>query len=359
MIRTTRLAAVSGRGTVRSTRAGRGLAALGFCVVMMMVPVPAAAQEFIVHVNGDSINADIKGFERGELEFEIPGGSSSTLEFDRILTFGSPDGWDIELTDNRRVFGSILSGTEAGSVRIASASDTVDTPISEVVEMTSVKGALWSRFDGFVEAGFQYARSNNATAYNAAAAIDYRSAHWAFGVSLDSRFQSQDDAESFKRSQGTAYAFYLLPRNWYLGAFLQYEQNKQLDLDLRGLLGTVGGRDLVQTNRIEWNWLLGLLRNEEEYTGYTAEISAEVLIGTQFSWFTFGDFENDLTANLYVYPSLTRSGRIRIDFDVGHRQDLFGDLYLRLSFYDQYDSKPPEGANANDFGTTLALGWDI
>jgi len=41
-----------------------------------------------------------------------------------------------------------------------------------------------------------------------------------------------------------------------------------------------------------------------------------------------------------------------------NRQDLFGDLYLSFSFYDEYDSRPPTGGNNNDFGTTLAVGWD-
>lgn len=335
------------------------LAVLGSCVMILTEVPPVAAQEFVIHVNGDSINADIKGFRRGELRFEIPGGSTSTLEFDRIRTLGSSDDWDIELTDNRRVFGSIVSSTEAGFVRIAASSDTVDTPISDIVEMTSVKGAFWSRFDGFIEAGFQYAKSNNATAFNGAAKIDYRSVRWAFGVNLDSRFQSQDDAESFTRNQGTLYAFYLLPKNWFVGAFTQFEQNQQLDLDLRFLLGTVGGRDFVQTNRIAWSWLLGLLANREELTGRSANTSAEVLVGTQFSWFTFRDFKNDLSSSLYIYPSLSRSGRVRVDFDVSYRQDLFGDFYLRLTFYDQYDSKPPEGVGENDFGTTLAVGWEI
>ncbi len=87
--------------------------------------------------------------------------------------------------------------------------------------------------------------------------------------------------------------------------------------------------------------------------------SAEGLLGTRFSWFTFGNFENDLTSSLLVYPSLTESGRVRVDFDISYRQDLFGDLYLRFSFYDQYDSEPPPGANDNDYGTNLAVGWDI
>jgi putative salt-induced outer membrane protein YdiY len=317
------------------------------------------AQEFFIHANGDSINADIKGFGRGKLSYEIPGSSSASIEFQNVVTMGSPDDWDIELTEQRKLFGSLLPSSNPGTVRVAGLSDTTTVAIVEIVGMTDVKRTLWSRFDGFLELGFNYAKANNATNLNFATQVSYRAPKWLFGFNLDSRFQDQDDAESFRRNQGSLSGFYLLPRTWYAGAFFQLENNQQLDLDLRFLAGGVGGRDIIQSNRVEWNWVAGVLSNTEEYTGLESTTSAEALLGTRFSWFTFGDFENDLTSSLFVYPSLSESERVRVDFDISYRQDLFGDLYLRLSFYDQYDSRPPEGAAENDFGTTLAVGWDI
>ena len=325
----------------------------------LIAPERASAQEFLIHANGDSINAEIKGFKRGKLSYEIPGSSSASIEFDKVATIGSPEDWDIELTGQRGLFGSILPGAEAGTVRIVTVSDTIDVALADIVAMTNVNKTLWSRFDGYLELGFNYAKANNATNFTFATEIDYRAPKWIFGFSLDSRFQDQDDAESFKRNKGTLYGNYLLPNTWYVGAMTQLEQNQQLDLDLRFLLGAVGGRDFLQSNRVEWNWLVGVLSNREEYTGLEATNSAEALIGTRFSWFTFGDFENDLSTKLFVYPSLTESERVRVDFDISYRQDLLGDLYMRFSFYDQYDSRPPPGANENDFGTTLAVGWDI
>lgn len=328
-------------------------------LALLVAAGPARAQEFLIHANGDSINAEIKSFERGKLSYEIPGSSSASLEFDKVATLGSPEDWDIELTAQRKLFGSILPGTESGTVRIVTVSDTVDVAISDIVKMTNVNKTLWSRFDGYLELGFNYAKANNATNLNFATRIDYRAPKWLFGFNLDSRFQDQDDAESFKRNQATVFANHLLPKTWYVGAFAQLEQNQQLDLDLRFLLGAMGGRDFLQSNRVEWNWLAGVLGNREEYTGLEATTSAEALLGTRFSWFTFGNFENDLTSSLLVYPSLTESGRVRVDFDISYRQDLFGDLYLRFSFYDQYDSEPPPGANDNDYGTSIAVGWDL
>jgi len=242
---------------------------------------------------------------------------------------------------------------------VVTVSDTVEVAIAEIVNMTNVNKTLWSRFDGYVELGFNYAKANNATNFNFSTKIDYRAPKWLFGFSFDSRFQDQDDAESFRRNQGTLYGNYLLPKSWYVGAFTQLEQNQQLDLDLRFLLGAVGGRDILQSNRVEWNWLVGVLSNREEYTGQEAATSAEAVVGTRFSWFTFGDWENDLSTSLLVYPSLSESGRVRSAFDASYRQDLFGDLYFRLSFYHQYDSEPPPAASDVDYGTTLAVGWDI
>jgi putative salt-induced outer membrane protein YdiY len=354
------LTRVSRLGARRYLARGRFLRAIAVLSVLVIgMPMGLAAQEFIIHANGDSINGDIEGFKRGKLKFKIRGGSSSTIKYEEIVTFGSPDTWDTELTGNRRVLGSFLPSTDPGHVRVVTARDTLRLPISEIVEMTGVKNAFWSRFGGFVELGFQYAKANNAVAFNFAARADYRSDKWASALHLDSRLQDQDDAEGFRRNQGTLELYRLLPGNWGVGAFSQLEQNQQLDLDLRLLLGLVGGRNFLKTNRVDWQWALGLLSNREEFTGLEANTSAEALLSTRFHWFTYGDLENDLETSLLVYPSLTESGRVRIDFDVSYRQDLFGDLYFRLSFYDQFDSKPPEGANENDLGTTLALGWSL
>lgn len=343
---------------IQGGRCWRRLTVL-FLLSVLLSPGALHSQEFFIHVNGDSINAEIKAFERGKLSYEIPGSSTASIEFDDVATLGSPEDWDVELSNLRRLFGSISPGPERGTVRIVTATDTVTVRIAEIVKMTNVNKTLWSRLGGFVEFGFNFARANNATNLNFATQLDYRAPHWLLSFSLDSRFQDQDDAESFKRNQARLGANYLFPKAWYAGAFTQLEQNQQLDLDLRLLIGAVGGRDILQSNRVEWNWLAGVLGNREEYAGLDASTSAEALVGTRFSWFTFGDWENDLTSSLLVYPSLSESGRVRIDFDLSYRQDLFGDLYLRFSFYDQYDSDPPPGAAGNDYGTSVALGWDI
>ena len=325
---------------------------------LLCCAVPLAAQEFIIHVNGDSINGDVKGFERGKLEFEIPGGSSTFIEFDDISTIGSADYWDIELDDQTRTFGTLEPGEEPGTVRIVGAAGTREIPLVRIVQMVSIDASFWSKWDGFLEFGFSFAKANSVTNYTLGAQFVYRTENWASSLTLDSRLNSQDDVETTSRNQLNLTVVRLLPKTWYAGLLGQAEQNQELGLDLRLLLGAVGGRDILQTNRVEWRWIAGILGNREEYAGLEANSSLEALLGTYFNFFTFGNWENDLASSLLVYPSLTESGRVRADFDISYRQDLFSDFYVRFSFYDQYDSSPPEGASDNDFGTTIAVGWD-
>ena len=305
-----------------------------------------------------SIHSPPRGFAPAVKRF-WRAASSAKIEYDKVSTIGSMDYWDIELEDQRRLLGSLLAGPEPGTVRVAQATDTVQVVLAEIVQMRTIDKQFWSRFDGFLEFGFSFAKANSATNYTLATQIDYRATDWLISFALDSRLQTQDNAETAKRNTTSLDIRRLLPKTWFVGVFAQAEQNQQLDLDLRLVTGAAGGRDILQSNRVEWRAFAGLLGNREEYVGAEPSKSGEGLVGTSFRWFTFGNFENSLTSNLSVYPSITESGRVRVSFDTNYRQDLFGDLYLSFSFYDEFDSKPPTGGEKNDFGTTLALGWDI
>ena len=62
-------------------------------IALVATAGPVMAQEFFIHANGDSINAEIKSFERGKLSYEIPGSSSASLEFQNVATIGSSRTW--------------------------------------------------------------------------------------------------------------------------------------------------------------------------------------------------------------------------------------------------------------------------
>jgi hypothetical protein len=60
---------------------------------------------------------------------------------------------------------------------------------------------------------------------------------------------------------------------------------------------------------------------------------------------------------LTVFPSITDAGRVRADLEIGLRRELVTDLFIELSVYDSYDSKPPEDGTDNDYGIVTSLGY--
>jgi hypothetical protein len=63
-------------------------------------------------------------------------------------------------------------------------------------------------------------------------------------------------------------------------------------------------------------------------------------------------------ASLNVFPSLTESGRVRMEVAVSGRREIARDFYLSLSIFDSFDSKDPStGESRNDWGPVLAVGW--
>ena len=58
------------------------------------------------------------------------------------------------------------------------------------------------------------------------------------------------------------------------------------------------------------------------------------------------------------YPSLTNWGRQRLQLDASAKRKVWKDVFLSLSGFDTFDSRPPnETANHNDVGLVLSFGW--
>ena len=61
--------------------------------------------------------------------------------------------------------------------------------------------------------------------------------------------------------------------------------------------------------------------------------------------------------SLLVLPSLSDTGRIRLEANTRLSRDIVGDLDMALNVYDSFDSRPPSAGRRNDAGVTVTLGW--
>ena len=101
----------------------------------------------------------------------------------------------------------------------------------------------------------------------------------------------------------------------------------------------------------------GLAWTREDYTDPAIETkdSGEAYIGTEFM--TEKLKIADLVTRFNYYPSLTIDNRYRINYTFDLDFNLPGDWYIRVSLFENYDSKPPSGLSNNDYGWSNAFGF--
>ena len=143
---------------------------------------------------------------------------------------------------------------------------------------------------------------------------------------------------------------------WFAGSAVDFLQSNQQQLDLRTTAAGLVGRLLVNRPNATVAAVGGAALNQERFFGEESGASSfELLGGARMNWYQFDSTE--FRAQALLYPSLSDSGRYRILLDTSAYLDLWGDLYVRFSLFDNFDSRPPTGAPRNDIGGSTTVGW--
>lgn len=214
------------------------------------------------------------------------------------------------------------------------------------------------RWDGSVSAGFDATKANSDTSLSASFDARRRAEDFLFNFSGSVYARSQDEVEDTLRANFRTVYRGLMENRWYWAALGSVERNDELGIDLRTLGGAGYGRFLTQTGRSLWSVTGGLaVVNEQRAGGESAQTDLEAVLNTAYEFFTYDTPKTTLTTSLTVFPSLTNSGRVRADLDIALRRELITDLFIELSLYDSYDSKPPEDGTQNDYGIVTSLGY--
>ena len=87
-------------------------------------------------------------------------------------------------------------------------------------------------------------------------------------------------------------------------------------------------------------------------------VSGEIVTQVDFSAFRYDSPKLDFSTTFAPYFSVTRLGRVRIDFEFRWTYEVFSDFNLGIRFRDSFDSEPPDAAaTKNDYTTTFSIGW--
>jgi hypothetical protein len=309
-------------------------------------------------VNGDRITCEIKKLERGKLTVKTDGVGTIAIEWDDIQRLSSPARYDLELTSGEHRYGTLVRA-DARTVDVVDGQAVERVSLDAVVRLAPVGRTFWRRLDGSIAAGFNFTSANNQTQWTLDTSVVYRSRLWVTEVAADSLLTISEDTDRQTRNNLSFQALRFLQPRWYWASILQFQQNEELSLNLRSLVGGGIVRVLAQSNRSTAFLSGGVAYTNEQYVGEDAQSIGEALVGGSYAWYTFDGRSTNLTTSVYTFYALNGDARMRLELDSSFKSDIVGDLYWSVTAFESFNSRPPTGEKKNDFGISATLGWSF
>ena len=328
------------------------------CALAISPDVDAQPKTDVVTLaNGDRITGELKRLERGRLEFSTDDAGTLYLEWDKLASVVASRLVEVVTADGRRFVGSLGRAIDR-SIAVVGPDATATLAMSEVTIIRPMGTSFWRQLDGSFDAGFSYTRSSGVAQLNLDSETVYQrpASRARLGVSLT--ITEEDDEE--RDDRGAVEASYLMfPwRRWFITGAGRFESNESLGLVLRSQAGAAVGPRLVNSNRAQLSLGAGLVFNDERGVDVEPTQNSEALFLFAASFFTYDRPKTNLDVNLQYYPSLSNTGRQRVQLDAGVEQELWKDFFVALSFYNTYDNRPPNPtADRNDVGIVTSIGW--
>ena len=321
--------------------------------------------DVLVMKNGDHITCELVSLSKGQLQIKTDYTLDTvTVNWELVERIDSTQLFHVELVSGDTHSGAIkqelVQATDRRVVQVSEDSKTFKVDHDEIVVIDQLGASLWKQFNGSIDVGLSYTNSNSTGQLTVNAGLSRRRKLNEFDLSWSSFLSRVEGVDPTNRYELKAlYKRLMKWHNWFYGGSLDLLKSDQQNLDLRVTPGGVIGRNLVRTNRSNIFVAGGVAINQEWFletaNGVTDQTSLEGIIEGGVSLFRFNSTQFD--TSLAFFPSFTQAGRYRINFNNSIYLDLWGNLYLRFSFYDNFDNQPQGDAPKNDLGMTTSFGW--
>jgi len=331
-----------------------------FAVLLLgLTPVLATTRTDEVHLrNGDRLTGDIKNLYRGLLSVKTRATDTINVKWIDVVRVVSNQTYEVETKDGRVFFGTLDGPDEGDDLHVVGDFETITLPHLDVTKITKIKTTFLDRLDGSVGLGFNFNQASDVTQLSFNATVGYRTRRDMTRFSYGTLFTQQSARDdSLRQDLAGTYQYFLKQKRFVIGS-LALQQNDELGIDLRVLPSAAFGWHLIQSNRANLDIAVGLAGNRELVVGSNdPQDSLEGLIYTGYSLFRHENPKLDLNIELSIYPSLTEE-RFRSDLNIKLRQEIVTDLFVDLTFWETFDSNPPDLATArSDLAIILSLSY--
>jgi len=87
----------------------------------------------------------------------------------------------------------------------------------------------------------------------------------------------------------------------------------------------------------------------------TTQNVASGLVGSQIRLFYFN--RTTLSLGAYLLPAVSEPGRVHFNLNASYYVKLWSNLKWNISFYGNWDNRPPPGFSGSDYGTSSGVTW--
>jgi Protein of unknown function, DUF481 len=336
--------------------------------VFFLAPLLMAREktDVLIMKNGDRITCEIKGLESDTLYISV----------DYILSTLSLNWAKVDRVESKQLFivktqnGTVYSGTLSTPkvegdrpihIEVATlAENRVELDKTQIVQMDQTSSSFWQRFNGAIGTGISYNKGNQSTQYNLNSDVTYPRERWSAGAAYTSTLSSSTGASVSSRNQLSLNAQRLLRwNNWYYAGLVDFLQSTEQGIQLQTGLGGGIGRFIANNNHAKISLVGGLMwqriNYQESLLPSPTQNVGSALIGADVNLFRFNKTRLGLTT--YLMPALTEPGRVHYTMNATYYVKLWSNLTWNVSFFGNWDNRPPPGFSGSDYGTTSGLSW--
>ena len=325
--------------------------------------------------NGDRITGEFKELIQGELKFSTSEMGTIYIKWEGIAHIESDKYIEMELKDGTRMFGQVPSELNTDdnvlAVKTLKTDDPLKVEMPEVIRAEQIRldESILDRLDGFIKLGLNYTQASDVLTWNLAAQAKYRTRMHLNLLDFDSTLTRKGGGQDTSRHNLVGSRYWYKEGRWFWFGNLAAQQNEELGLDLRVSVTGGVGKFLVQSQKTEFYLAPGLSVNKELETGSEEDIDQrlsdagnnfEALLTADYTFYRLYSPKSRIKAAATLWQGISDTDRYRANTNVTLRQEFISDLFWDLSFYYDYDSKPLQGAAANeDFGIVTSLGYEF
>jgi hypothetical protein len=347
-------------------------------LLCVALAVPAFADGDVVEMkNGDRISGTIVKYEGDVLIIDTPYAEKLKLDWKEVATISSEQPHVVRIKPDQFVTGRLVKAPGGIQVESEDLRTARTIPPDEIASIGVPPGAQWT---GRVAASIGGTSGNyphNFTVGGIAEATrrtdDDR---LRFGVAGEyGETQTEDEVVNAQGEQigtvvnprditaanvrGWGFYDYNLDEHWSIGGGAKLEHDRIKDLNLRTTVQVAPRYRFVDTKTEHLSVYLGPAYINENYISSATEDRdfVSLALGDEFHWkFPWG-FSIDQT--LDIYPNLDDTSDVLFSFYLGPRYTIANGLFAGVGFNWDYDTKPADFRDRNDFRYLGNVGWEF